>query len=74
MDAPQPRARTGDSAMTCQRCGEEFPCARDQPGGCWCAAENYRLPVPLPPQAGSFDDCLCPSCLRAVAGLLAARR
>ncbi len=74
MEAPQPKARTGDRAVTCRRCGEQFSCARDNPGGCWCAAESFRLPVPLPANIGAFADCLCPSCLRAVAELLDARR
>ena len=26
----------------------EFDCGRHSPAGCWCAAESYRLPMPLP--------------------------
>jgi hypothetical protein len=57
--------------IACARCGSTFICGRDDPAGCWCAAEPYRLPTPLPAQVGSFSDCLCPSCLRAVAEILA---
>ena len=53
--------------IACERCGAEFRCGRDSPAGCWCAAEPYRLPVPLPAAAGPSSDCLCPSCLRALA-------
>jgi hypothetical protein len=50
--------------LACARCGTTFACRPG--GGCWCAEEAFRLPVP---EAGG-DDCLCPACLRA----LAARR
>jgi len=53
--------------MSCQRCGQEFGCSREDIDRCWCAAEPYRLPMKLPPEAGGFSGCLCPSCLRAVA-------
>ncbi|MDE1973195.1 MAG: cysteine-rich CWC family protein [Hyphomicrobiales bacterium] len=56
--------------LACGRCGAEFSCERHNPAGCWCAAETYRLPMPLPTEAGTFDDCLCPSCLRLVAEML----
>jgi hypothetical protein len=56
--------------LTCERCGTEFGCARAGQGNCWCEAESYRLPVPLPPEAGDFADCLCPSCLPEIAGRL----
>lgn len=56
--------------MTCERCGNEFGCRRGRSGGCWCGAEPYRLAMPLPPEAGPFNDCLCPSCLRKVAETL----
>jgi hypothetical protein len=58
--------------MNCERCGQEFGCSRDNIAACWCAGEPYRLPTPLPPEAGRFNGCLCPSCLRAVAKLLRA--
>src|SRR5690606_3410899 len=31
--------------VTCARCATPFPCTLD--GGCWCAAETYRMPVPV---------------------------
>jgi hypothetical protein len=46
---------------TCARCGIAFGC---NPGGCWCATEPYRLPMPEP---GAAEDCICPTCLRAEA-------
>jgi hypothetical protein len=56
--------------LTCERCGAAFECGRDSEHGCWCAGESFRLPMPLPQEAGSFSDCLCPSCLRKVAAAL----
>lgn len=47
--------------IACMRCGTAFECRPG--GGCWCAEEPGRLP--LPSLAG--DDCLCPACLRAAA-------
>ena len=49
--------------LACARCGTEFSCGLSKE--CWCAAETARLPLPA---AGTgFDDCLCQSCLRAIA-------
>ena len=48
--------------LACARCGTAFECA--QAGGCWCAAEPYRLPLTA---AGANEDCLCPACLRKAA-------
>jgi Cysteine-rich CWC len=56
-----------DRPLACERCGAEFTCGRDSAAGCWCAAEPYRLPMPAPGKAGTSGDCLCPSCLRALA-------
>lgn len=47
--------------LTCARCGKAFDCHLG--GGCWCAAEPYRLPMP----DEAAEDCLCPACLRAAA-------
>jgi hypothetical protein len=47
--------------LTCAKCGQSFGCSLG--GGCWCADEPYRLPVPE--EAG--QDCLCPACLRRLA-------
>jgi Cysteine-rich CWC len=60
-------SRTPGRRMICERCATEFQCSRDDRGGCWCAAEPYRLPTPLPAEVGHFTDCLCPSCLRKIA-------
>jgi hypothetical protein len=54
IDNPAPRR------LTCASCGTEFSC--NLAGGCWCADESFRLP--LPADAG---DCLCPDCLRKLA-------
>jgi hypothetical protein len=56
-----------DRRIVCERCGTEFGCGRDGAEGCWCAAEPYRLPMPVPGKAGALSDCLCPNCLRALA-------
>jgi hypothetical protein len=49
--------------LACARCGAAFDCSLE--GGCWCAAEPYRMP--LPATTGSDEDCLCPDCLRKAA-------
>jgi Cysteine-rich CWC len=54
-DMPPPRR------LACTRCGAAFDCSLD--GGCWCAEEPYRLPLP---ESGG-GDCLCPDCLRRLA-------
>jgi len=53
--SPSPRR------LACARCGAAFDCQLG--GGCWCAAEPYRLPLP----DAAAEDCLCPACLRAAA-------
>jgi len=62
-DAAKPNAR----ALTCPRCGTAFSC--DLSGGCWCAAETAKLPMPV-----SGEDCLCVNCLRAEAERQSATR
>jgi len=47
--------------LTCARCGAAFDCGSTT-GHCWCAEEDFRLPMPV---AG--EDCLCPVCLRQAA-------
>jgi hypothetical protein len=49
--------------LVCARCGAAFEC-RSMAGTCWCADEDFRLPIPA---AGSTEDCLCPACLRKAA-------
>jgi len=56
----QPDVRTLRQ-LACARCGTTFECRLG--GGCWCAEEAFRLP--MPEEAG--EDCLCPACLRAAA-------
>ena len=57
----QPRA---PAPKACARCGAAFGCGAE--AGCWCEA------VALPAEAAealrkTYDDCLCPACLEAVA-------
>jgi hypothetical protein len=61
--APAPRDSIAPRRLACTRCGTAFDCSLG--GDCWCAAEPFRLPVP----DSAADDCLCPACLRAAAGL-----
>ena len=54
--------------LACGRCGTTFDCGLDGVH-CWCAAEPFRLPVPAAvptPESRSAEDCLCPTCLRAL--------
>jgi hypothetical protein len=60
--------------LICERCGAPFGCGRDAAQGCWCAGVSFRLPMPLPPPAGRFGDCLCPSCLGVIAAALGEAR
>jgi hypothetical protein len=60
MDDAVPGSST--RALQCARCGVGFDCQLG--GGCWCAAELVRLPMPA---AGADEDCVCPACLRAAA-------
>jgi len=57
--------------LICEGCGQEFRCARDNIGACWCNAEVYRLPLPAA-GARAADCCLCPACLRQAAARLKA--
>lgn len=51
-------AESKSREVVCARCGSAFTC--ELAGDCWCAAEPYRLPMPL----DKAEDCLCPACLR----------
>ena len=69
MVKPVERAMSGASVelqirrIACARCGATFDCGNGgRDGGCWCADESYRLPMP-----GADQDCLCPQCLRRLA-------
>jgi hypothetical protein len=46
--------------LACAGCGAEFTC--NLAGPCWCAEEDFRLPMP-----SDGSDCLCPDCLRKAA-------
>jgi hypothetical protein len=58
MVIPHPPS-TGARRIVCAHCGAPFECRLG--GGCWCAAEEFRLPMP----ECAAEDCLCPACLRA---------
>ncbi|MDI1344942.1 MAG: hypothetical protein PSV22_12690 [Pseudolabrys sp.] len=47
--------------LACAQCGAVFAC--NLAGGCWCAEEPYRVPMP----ETAAQDCLCPACLRKLA-------
>jgi hypothetical protein len=57
-EAPTPNSHR---RLACARCGTAFECRLD--GGCWYAAEPYRLPM----TDAATEDCLCPACLREAA-------
>ncbi|MBX9777592.1 MAG: hypothetical protein K2Y71_24700 [Xanthobacteraceae bacterium] len=59
--ASGPNESSAPRRLACARCGAAFDCRLG--GGCWCAAEPYRLPMP----AADAEDCLCPACLKAAA-------
>ena len=46
--------------LACAGCGTEFTCSLSGP--CWCAEEDFRMPMP-----SDDGDCLCPDCLRKAA-------
>jgi hypothetical protein len=46
--------------LACAHCGEVFSCNLN--GACWCMDEAFVLPMP-----SDGGDCLCPTCLRAMA-------
>jgi hypothetical protein len=64
---------TDDIGRACGRCGATFRCAMElrdagrgaHPPPCWCAALPPVAPVPA---AGAAARCVCPGCLRELAG------
>jgi hypothetical protein len=54
--------------LTCARCGARFECRPE--GGCWCADEDFRMPLDA---AAVAEGCLCPDCLRKAAASAAKR-
>jgi hypothetical protein len=63
-----PALGNSQRTLTCEKCGTEFGCTLDAKS-CWCADENYRMPMPA-----EGSDCLCPDCLRTAATNLKAQR
>jgi hypothetical protein len=57
---------TKHEIKTCPRCGASFECKLNNPVHCQCAGveldEDQLLAI-----AEHFPDCLCVSCLRAIA-------
>lgn len=49
-------------SLTCAQCGIAFSCGLSTT--CWCADETARLPMPT-----GASDCLCPGCMRNLAGI-----
>ncbi|ANE49161.1 cysteine-rich CWC family protein [Flavisolibacter tropicus] len=50
-------------AKKCSKCQTIFTCSNPQPG-CWC--EGVRLtPETLEQLKASYEDCLCPACLKS---------
>jgi hypothetical protein len=47
---------------SCSKCGESFECKADT-GGCWCDAITISVEN-LEKLKQSFNDCLCPDCLK----------
>ncbi|TMJ06250.1 MAG: hypothetical protein E6G97_00880 [Alphaproteobacteria bacterium] len=60
---PSGTARSTVRRLVCARCGAAFECG-SAVGTCWCAEEDFRLPMPA---AESGEDCLCRECLRRAA-------
>lgn len=52
----------------CEKCGSLFGCgANDSGGACWCMEVKVSESV-LGELREKFGDCLCPECLRELAG------
>jgi hypothetical protein len=52
--------------QSCEACGRDFGCGAEA-RGCWC--EDLTVDgATLARLRETYDRCLCPSCLKAVAG------
>ena len=67
---PDRTARAAPRTLACERCGTDLTCMAGTGQSCWCRNEGFALPMPLPAGIGPYADCLCPDCLRIVAGEL----
>lgn len=56
-------ADPGAIAKSCSRCAQSFGCGRDLPT-CWCSDFPHLAAARIDPSS----DCLCPTCLAALAG------
>jgi hypothetical protein len=50
---------------SCSKCLVSFDCCNEKPG-CWCE-ELYLDIETLKQLKGTFDNCLCPKCLKEYA-------
>jgi Cysteine-rich CWC len=51
--------------QTCEACGSDFGCGAEV-GGCWCNDATLD-PGTLARLRATYERCLCPSCLTAMA-------
>ena len=72
MALPAVEPRKEPRTLACARCGTDLICTSGTGKPCWCGQESFALPLPLPEGVGPYGDCLCPDCLREVAGELRA--
>jgi hypothetical protein len=50
---------------TCEKCGAKFDCHAPS-GPCWCDEIKLKTDT-LASLRAKYNDCLCPTCLKAVA-------
>lgn len=51
---------------TCEACGRDFGCGSESGGGCWCD-ELTLDEATLARLRATYERCLCPACLGALA-------